>query len=122
MQNTSPLKPVRDLVTTIREDGSRRFLYPADSSGRFARARRLVALALIAIYLLLPWIKVGGYPAVFLDVAERRFHLFGLTLAAQDLWLLFFLISGLGFSLILVTSLFGRLWCGWGGPQTRFPL
>jgi polyferredoxin len=31
---------------------------------------------------------------VFLDVARRRFHLFGLTLAAQDLWLLFFLISG----------------------------
>jgi cytochrome c oxidase accessory protein FixG len=120
MQNTSPLKPVRDLVTTIREDGSRRFLYPADSSGRFARARRLAALALIAVYLLLPWVKVGGYPAVFLDVAERRFHLFGLTLAAQDLWLLFFLISGLGFALFFVTALLGRIWCGWACPQTVF--
>jgi cytochrome c oxidase accessory protein FixG len=120
MQTNSPFKPVRDLVTTIREDGSRRFLYPADSSGRFALARRLTALVLIGVYLLLPWIRVGGYPAVFLDVAQRRFHLFGLTLAAQDLWLLFFLISGLGFGLFFVTALLGRIWCGWACPQTVF--
>jgi cytochrome c oxidase accessory protein FixG len=120
MQNTSPFKPVRDLVTTIREDGSRRFLYPADAPGRFDRARRVAALALIAVYLLLPWVKIGGYPAVFLDVAQRRFHLFGLTLAAQDLWLLFFLISGLGFGLFFVTALLGRIWCGWACPQTVF--
>ena len=112
--------PNRDTVTTIRDDGSRRFLHPADVHGRFARARKISAAALISIYLLLPWIKVGGYPAMFLDVANRRFHLFGLTLAAQDLWLMFFLISGVGFSLFLLTSLFGRVWCGWACPQTVF--
>ena len=71
-------------------------------------------------YLSLPWIKINGYPAVFLDVAERRFHLFGLTLAAQDLWLLFFLITGVGFSLFFVTALLGRMWCGWACPHTVF--
>lgn len=120
MQATPPLRPVRDAVTTIRDDGSRRFLFPADSKGRFASARRYFALGLMLVYLLLPWIPVGGYPAVFLDVARRRFHLFGLTLAAQDAWLLFFLISGLGFGLFFVTALFGRLWCGWACPQTVF--
>jgi len=114
------LTPSRDVVTTIREDGSRRKLYPADVRGRFTAARRSVAAALIAVYLLLPWIKIGGYPMVFLDVAERRFHLLGFTLAAQDLWLMFFLISGVGFSLFLLTSLFGRVWCGWACPQTIF--
>jgi polyferredoxin len=94
-------QPSLDSVSTIRDDGSRRYLFPADVSGRFTRARAWAALVLIAIYLLLPWIKVGGYPAVFLDVAERRFHFFGWTLAAQDLWLMFFLITGLGFSLFL---------------------
>jgi polyferredoxin len=102
--------PDRDTVTTIREDGTRRFLFPADVAGRFSRARRVSGLGLIVLYLSLPWIRVGGYPAVFLDVANRRFHLFGLTLATQDLWLLFFLISGVGFSLIFVTSLLGRIW------------
>jgi cytochrome c oxidase accessory protein FixG len=120
MEHTSPYKPERDTVTTIREDGSHRFLYPADAPGRFDLGRRVSALALIGIYVLLPWVRVGGYPAVFLDVASRRFHLFGLTLAVQDAWLLFFLISGLGFSLFFITALFGRIWCGWACPQTVF--
>lgn len=112
--------PSLDSVTTIRDDGSRRFLYPADTEGRFTQARRGSALALIAFYLSLPWITINGAPAVFLDVAARRFHLFGLTLAAQDLWLLFFVITGLGFSLFFLTALFGRVWCGWACPQTVF--
>lgn len=113
-------RPTRDNVTTIRSDGSRAFLFPSDARGRFATARRFSAYALIAFYLLLPWIKINGYPAAFLDVAERRFHLFGFTLAAQDMWLLFFLITGLGFSLFFVTALLGRIWCGWACPQTVF--
>ncbi|MGF1452893.1 MAG: cytochrome c oxidase accessory protein CcoG, partial [Opitutales bacterium] len=80
----------------------------------------VVALALMALFLVLPWIPVGGQPAVFLDVVQRRFHLFGVTLAAQDAWLLFFLITGLGFTLFFVTSLLGRVWCGWACPQTVF--
>jgi polyferredoxin len=115
-----PLQPNRDSVTTIREDGSRPFLYPASTQGRFTLARRFVAYALIAFYLSLPWFKINGYPAVFLDVAERRFHLFGLTFAAQDMWLLFFVITGVGFSLFFVTSLLGRVWCGWACPQTVY--
>lgn len=115
-----PSLPSLDSVTTIRSDGSRPYLFPADTHGRFTTARRYSALFLIAFYLSLPWIKINGYPAVFLDIAERRFHLFGLTLAAQDMWLLFFVITGVGFSLFFVTSLLGRVWCGWACPQTVF--
>lgn len=112
--------PSLDNVTTIRADGSRPFLFPADTHGRFTTWRRWSALALIAFYLALPWIQINGYPAVFLDIAERRFHLFGVTLAAQDVWLLFFLITGVGFSLFFITALLGRVWCGWACPQTVF--
>ena len=112
--------PNRDSVTTIAADGSRRLLYPANTHGRFTRARQWSAAGLIVFYLSLPWIKVNGYPAVFLDITERRFHLFGLTLAAQDLWLMFFLITGVGFSLFFITALLGRIWCGWACPHTVF--
>ncbi len=112
--------PNLDAVTTIRSDGSRPFVHPADVHGRFARARRMSAYLLIVTYLALPWVRVRGYPAVFFDVANRRFHLFGATLAAQDMWLLFFAITGLGFSLFLVTALLGRVWCGWACPHTVF--
>jgi len=112
--------PNLNAVTTIRADGSRPFLFPADSRGRFTTARLFAAIGLIIIYVLMPWVHIGGYPAVFLDVATRRFHLFGFTLAAQDMWLLFFLITGLGFTLFFVTSLLGRIWCGWACPHSVF--
>lgn len=115
-----PVKPNRASVTTIQRDGSRLFLHPADVSGWFTVWRRAFALVLIGIYLSLPWIPINGNPAIFLDVLNRRFHLFGLTFAAQDLWIAFFFITGLGFSLFFITALFGRLWCGWACPQTVF--
>jgi polyferredoxin len=59
----------------------------------------LVGVILIAIYVLLPWIPINGHPAVFLDMENRMFHVFGLTLVPQDLWVMFFAISGLGFGL-----------------------
>jgi len=113
-------QPSRESVTTINRDGSRFFLHPADVSGFFTHSRRLFALLLIGIYLSLPWIQINGNPAVFLDVLNRRFHLIGLTFTAQDLWIAFFFITGLGFSLFFVTALFGRLWCGWACPHTVF--
>ena len=116
----APKKPNLVAVTTINDDGSRYFLHPADVTGRWVVARRLLGAVLIAIYILLPWIPINGNPAVFLDVEHRMFHLFGLTLVAQDLWVLFFALSGLGFSLFFATSLLGRIWCGWACPYTVF--
>ena len=117
---SAPKQPNLVSVTTINQDGSRYFLHPADVAGRWALARKLVALVLIAIYVLLPWIPVGGHPAVFLDIEMRTFHLFGLSLPPQDLWVLFFFITGFGFTLFFVTSLLGRIWCGWACPYTVF--
>ena len=105
---------------SLGTDGHRRRPVPADVKGRFARARRIVYAALIAIWALLPWIPIGGHPAVFLDVDRRQFFLFGLTFNAQDAWLLFFVLTGVGFGLLYVTALLGRVWCGWACPQTVF--
>jgi cytochrome c oxidase accessory protein FixG len=116
----APKQPNLDSVTTINADGSRYFLHPSDVRGRWNLARRMVGVVLIAIYILLPWIPVNGSPAVFLDVENRMFHLFGLTLVPQDLWVMFFAISGLGFGLFFITSLLGRIWCGWACPYTVF--
>ena len=112
--------PNLDSVTTIAEDVSRNFLHPADVRGNFTRARQLFALVLVAVYFSLPFIPVKGNPAVFLDVLNGRFHLFGLTFASQDFFLTFFVISGVGFSLFFITALFGRLWCGWACPHSVF--
>ncbi|CAN5433086.1 hypothetical protein BH23VER1_BH23VER1_03210 [soil metagenome] len=117
---SSVKKPNLVSVTTINRDGSHFVLHPADVSGVFTRWRRLFGLFLLLVYIALPWIPVNGHPAVFFDLVERRFHFFGLTFLTPDLWIAFFLITGLGFGLFYVTALFGRLWCGWACPYTVF--
>lgn len=117
---SKPNSPNLDSVASLKSDGSRNFLRPADAKGKFTTARRISAFVLILIYVGLPWIPINGYPALFFDVIHLRFHLFGLTFAVQDFWLTFFLVSGLGFTLFMVTSLYGRIWCGWTCPHTVF--
>jgi len=105
---------------SLRADGSRVRIVPADVTGRFARARKLVFALLIGVYVTLPFVKIGGQPAILLDIARRRFFLFGQTFNAQDTWLVFFLLTGVGFSLVVAAAIVGRVWCGWACPQTVF--
>ncbi len=95
-------------------------MHPADVKGRFTSLRRVVFWVLIVIYLVLPLIKIGGRPAVFLDVARRRFHLFGASFNAQDFWLMLFVFTGVALVLFIVTTLYGRVWCGYACPHTVF--
>jgi cytochrome c oxidase accessory protein FixG len=112
--------PNLDTVTTFGSGGRRIMPQPTLANGPFYRARSIVGVILLATYLALPWIPVGHAPAIFLDLANRRFHLFGLTFLTQDLWLAFFIVSGLGFGLFTITALWGRIWCGWACPLTVF--
>ncbi len=115
------LPVLRDpLEGALRRDGSRVAMMPADVHGRFDTRRKVVFAMLITLWASLPWLRVGGNPAVFLDIEHRRFYLFGLTFNAQDVWLLFFLVTGVGFGLAYATALLGRAWCGWTCPQTVF--
>jgi len=117
---TVHLDVLPDVLGTIERDGRHKEVVVADVHGRFHRARLACFVLLIALWTCLPWIRIGGAPALFLDVEARRFYLFGLTFNAQDTWLLFFLLSGVGFGLVYVTALAGRAWCGWACPQTVF--
>ncbi len=101
-------------------DGHRHAIVPADVSGRFHRARNAVFAALVVFWAALPWIRIGGHPAIFIEVDARELYLFGATFNAQDTWLLFFLLTGIGFGLVYATALAGRVWCGWACPQTVF--
>ncbi len=90
---SSPRQPNLNSVTSINADGSRYFIHTADVKGRWTSLRRLVAWVMIAIYLALPWIPIGGHPAVFLDIETRNFHVFGLHFVPQDFWMMFFAAS-----------------------------
>ncbi len=107
-------------ISSIRPDGSRLGIHPSDVRGRFIRWRRIVYAVLIAIYVVMPFVRVGGHPAIHLDIAARHFYLFGRTFNAQDFWIVLLLLTTGGFSLLFATAWLGRVWCGWGCPQTVF--
>lgn len=109
-----------DKPSSLRHDGHRNYVHPADVSGRFDRRRKITWAVLIGLWAALPWITIGGHPAVFLDVQARQFFLFGRTFNAQDIWLLFFPMSAVGFLLIVTAALWGRVWCGYACPHTVF--
>ncbi len=104
----------------LPRDGRRRQIQTADVRGPLARARRAVFLVLIGVWAALPCVRVGGHPALFVDVETHELFLFGSTFNVQDTWLLFFLLTGVGFGLLYATAVAGRVWCGWACPQTVF--
>ena len=105
----------------MAEDGSRRWLYPRLSRGRFWRHRRAVAYALIAIYALLPHLRMpSGRPLVLLDLVHRQFTFLGRTFLPTDTVLLALFVVAAILSVFFVTALLGRVWCGWACPQTVY--
>ncbi len=65
------------ILGSMRPDGSRLKVHPADVRGRWLTRRRAVFALLIAVYVLAPLVPVGGHPSIMLDVQHRRFYLFG---------------------------------------------
>lgn len=107
-------------LTTADEQGNRRWVYPADVQGRFRSWRGGVSWVLIAVFALLPWIRIGGEPALLMDGIHRRFVVLGVRFSSQDAPYL----AGIALTAVVliawVTAVFGRAWCGWACPQTVF--
>jgi len=119
--NAPPLlAPEQHVLSTLEHDGSRRWLQPKLSKGAFWQRRRIVAYLLIATYALLPHLKIGGKPMMLLDVAHRRFTIFGYTFLPTDTLLLAIFMVGMLLTLFLATALVGRVWCGWACPHTVY--
>ncbi len=102
------------------ERGSFAFLHPADVRGPYQNLRTGLFALLILVYLALPWLRVGGEQAVLLDIAHRRFVLFGAAFWAHDAPKLVLVLAGAAFTLCWITAVWGRLWCGYACPQTVF--
>ncbi len=113
-------RPDLDSLYSVNPDGSRNMLQVAEVKGRWTTRKYLVYALLIVVYLATPWVSIGGRPAVLIDIPGRAAYLFGASFSNQDFHLFFFVLMGLGLGLFVVTSLFGRVWCGFACPQTVF--
>ncbi len=114
------IAPPDELLYSMSADGSRKFMHPVVHKGRFWSIRRNIAYALMMMFFALPLIRVAGYPAVFFDLASRRTHLFGTTFHPTENLVLLAFGFGVVVTVFFVGSTFGRVWCGFGCPQTVY--
>ncbi len=108
------------VLSTLNRDGSRRWIRPKLSRGPFYRRRFAAAWMLIAVFTLIPILRLGGKPLMLLDIPQREFTFFGATFLPTDTFLLMLLLFSIFIGIFLVTAVLGRVWCGWACPQTVY--
>jgi cytochrome c oxidase accessory protein FixG len=110
----------RDSLATIDKSGGRIRLNPTKPSGKYYSARTLVALILLAVLFITPFIRIKGNPLLLFDIVHRQFFILGFIFWPQDLYLFVLGAITLAVFIILFTAIFGRFFCGWVCPQTIF--
>lgn len=85
---------------------------------RFLSWRRIAGAAQGLVWLGLPFVKVGGESALRLDVPAGRLHAFGASYSIDEAFVVLAATLLATFAFLLVTLLWGRVWCGWSCPQT----
>ncbi len=88
--------------------------------GWFATWRWVLVWFTQLLFYGLPWLEWNGRPALLLDLAARRFYIFGMVLHPQDVIYLTGLLVLSAYGLFLFTTVAGRLWCGFACPQTVY--
>lgn len=110
----------RDQLATVTKEGKRKWIYPKKPSGKFYNARTIVSIFLLAILIIVPFIKVGGHQFLLFDFLNRQFILFGIPFGPHDFHLFVLAMIAIIVFIILFTVVFGRVFCGWACPQTIF--
>ncbi len=98
-------------------------IYPKRARGTFRTVKWIVMAVTLGIYYLLPWLRWDRGPhlpdqAVLLDFPARRFYFFFLEIWPQEFYFITGLLILAALALFLVTSIAGRVWCGYTCPQT----
>lgn len=110
----------RRVLPTLNEDGSRRWIRPKPSHGKWWRRRQVVAYLLMAAFFAAPHLRIFGKPVFLMDLPRREFTLMGYTFLPTDTLLFMFSLGSVVIGIFLVTALWGRAWCGWACPQTVY--
>jgi len=102
---------------------SRVKVYPKRVFGKVRSVKWAVLIGCLALYYIVPWLRWdrgAGVPdqAVLVDIFNARIFFFWVEIWPQEIYFLTGALILGAFALFAVSSLFGRLWCGFTCPQT----
>ncbi|MDA3078197.1 cytochrome c oxidase accessory protein CcoG [Campylobacter sp. JMF_06 NA1] len=85
------------------------------------RQKRYFFYTIASLWLfIMPWLHIGGKHLFLISFEKKEIHLFFNTFSTQEFFLMPFLIIFFFISIFFLTTLGGRVWCGWACPQTIF--
>lgn len=110
----------RDRHSNTTKEGKRKWVYALKPSGKLYNYRLYLSWFYLALFFVLPFIKVNGMPLLQLNFPEGRFILFSKIFWPNDFFIFAVaMVAGIVF-IALFTVIFGRVFCGWICPQTVF--
>jgi cytochrome c oxidase accessory protein FixG len=118
--------PVKDVTPTpakvevVDLYANREKIYTRSFTGIFRNLRMLGGAALFLLYFGTVWLTWNGRQAVWWNLPERKFYIFGSTYWPQDFVLLSALLIIAAFGLFFITVFAGRVWCGYTCPQSVY--
>ncbi len=86
----------------------------------YAKRRYIFFACITLLVFILPFIRINDAQLFLLSFDKSRVDLFFTKFDMQELYLLPFLFITLFLTIFFLTTLAGRIWCGWSCPQTIF--
>lgn len=86
----------------------------------YSKKRYIGYAILTLIALSLPFLRIDGKHFFLLNFDKKQLHLLFTSFDMQELYLMPFLLILLFLGIFFMTTLGGRVWCGWSCPQTIF--
>ncbi len=103
--------------------GKQQKIYPKRVKGKYRDLKWIAMMITLGIYYITPFIRWDRGPnapdqAVLIDLPHRRAYWFWIEIWPQEVYILTGILILAAIALFFVTSLFGRVWCGYLCPQT----
>lgn len=86
----------------------------------YVNKRYAMFIIITIVSLVLPFLKINGNHLFLLSFDKKQLHLMFTAFDMQEMYLMPFLLIMLFLGIFFLTTLGGRVWCGWTCPQTIF--
>ena len=86
----------------------------------YTKKRYFVYFSITLFIMIVPFITINNNHLLLLSFERLQFHFLGLVFNVSELYVMPFLLMFLFIGIFAMTSMFGRIWCGWSCPQTIF--
>ncbi len=74
----------RDHLANVTPGGKRIWIYPRKQDGRYYRWRTWLSWIYLAVFFLIPFLRINGHPFILVNIPERHYVLFGQPFWPQD--------------------------------------